>query len=243
MNLVRCENGHFYDSERFQICPHCNQGSVSTVLQDENGEAMYTMPISPDEEADGVYTMPINHVVPGPVPVPAPAPAPPTPTPMPAPAAPSVQEKPAGNMESLIAEVKKADDGGQATVGYFGDMGKEPVVGWLTAVEGKHFGEDFRLKTGRNFIGRSGMMDIALTDDPSISREKHAIILYEPRANVFLVQPGDAKELFYLNDKVVLAATEIVAYDVLSLGNTKLLFIPLCSDRFNWDAVKKEEDK
>lgn len=137
--------------------------------------------------------------------------------------------------------LSSTDDGGQATIGYFGAMEKEPVVGWLIAVEGSHFGEDFRLKSGRNFIGRSGSMDIALTDDPSISREKHAIILYEPKANIFLVQPGDAKELFYLNDKVVLAPTEIVAYDVLSLGNTKLLFIPLCSDKFNWDAVKKED--
>lgn len=238
MNLVRCENGHFYDSERFQVCPHCNQGSVSTVLQDENGEAMYTMPITPAEEADGVYTMPINNVAPPPAPVPAP-------TPMPAPVPPvsqPPQESRSAEMEALVSEAKKSEDGGQATIGYFGDMEKEPVVGWLVAVEGNHFGEAFQLKTGRNFVGRSGMMDVALTEDPSISREKHAIILYEPRANVFLVQPGDAKELFYLNDKVVLSATEIVAYDILSLGNTKLLFIPLCSDKFNWDDVKKEEE-
>ena len=52
---------------------------------------------------------------------------------------------------------------------------------------------------------------------------------------------GDAKELFYLNDNVVLSATEINAYDVLSLGDTKLLFIPCCSDKFKWE--KKEEDK
>ena len=240
MNLVRCENGHFYDSERFQTCPHCNQGSVSTILQDENGESMYTMPITPAEEADGVYTVPLDNVAPQPMP------AQPQPVPQPVPVQPqsvpqAAPQQPSSDMEKLVADVKQTDDGGQATIGYFGAMEKEPVVGWLIAVEGSHFGEDFRLKSGRNFIGRSGSMDIALADDPSISREKHAIILYEPKANIFLVQPGDAKELFYLNDKVVLAPTEIVAYDVLSLGNTKLLFIPLCSDKFNWDAVKKED--
>lgn len=199
MNLTRCENGHFYDAERFNTCPHCNQASVSTVMQDENGENKYTMPLTPPEEV--------------------------------------------GNgLGKLVLDVKETDDGSQATIGYFGAVSTEPVVGWLVAIEGSNFGEDFKLKTGRNFIGRSTSMDIALTGDSSISREKHAIILYEPKSNIFLVQPGDAKELFYLNDKVVLNATEINAYDVLSLGSTKLMFIPCCSEKFNWDSVKPQEE-
>ena len=205
MELTRCENGHFYDAERFATCPHCSQGPVNTVLQDENGEAQYTMPVTQ----------------PGPV---------------------TVGGEPASGLGNLISEIKETDDGGQATVGYFGDMKAEPVVGWLVAVEGAHFGEDFKLKTGRNFIGRNMDMDVALTNDQSISRDKHAIILYEPRGNVFLVQPGDAKELFYLNDKVVLTAVEIAANDILSLGDTKLLFIPCCSDKFNWSYVKEKKD-
>lgn len=43
MNLSRCENGHFYDKEKYASCPHCAQGagtdeSMTTVF-DENGEA------------------------------------------------------------------------------------------------------------------------------------------------------------------------------------------------------------
>lgn len=198
MNLTRCENGHFYDAERFETCPHCNQTTISTVLQDENGENKYTMPISPLTENK----------------------------------APAVSK----------AEVNLIKDE-QATIGYFGEVVTQPVVGWLVSIGGSNFGMDFKLKSGRNFIGRSMDMDVALTEDSSISREKHAIILYEPKSNIFLVQPGDAKELFYLNDKVVLTATEINAYDVLSLGETKLLFVPCCSDKFNWDSVKQAEDK
>lgn len=197
MNLTRCANGHFYDAERFDFCPHCNQTSVSTVLQDEDGNKEYTMPLEQPQ------TMPL-----------------------------------AG-----ITGVAKTEDGSQATIGYFGEMTTEPVVGWLVAIAGSNFGQDFKLKTGRNFIGRSPEMDVAITGDSSISREKHAIILYEPKSNVFLVQPGDAKELFYLNEKVVLTATEINAYDVISLGASKLLFIPCCSDKFNWDSVKPEEEQ
>ncbi len=132
------------------------------------------------------------------------------------------------------------------TVGVYDDLGAEdvePVVGWLVAISGSHLGQDFKLKTGRNFIGRSIEMDVALEKDNSISREKHAIILYEPKSNMFLVQPGDAKQLFYLNEKVVLEATKISAYDILSLGETNLLFIPCCSSKFNWESVKQETDK
>lgn len=195
MNLTRCENGHFYDAERFSSCPHCNQADVSTVLQDEDGGKTYTLPLNPTTAGSELT-----------------------------------------DFTSL-----KTDDGAVATIGYFGSS--EPVVGWLVAISGSNFGEDFRLKSGRNFIGRSNKMDVALTGDSSISREKHAIILYEPKSNLFLVQPGDAKELFYLNDKVVLTATEINAYDILSLGETKLLFIPCCSEKFHWDMMKQEEEK
>ena len=197
MNLTRCENGHFYDTERFDKCPHCNQTSVNTVLQDE--PASPTVPIDPPQPADGLDAL-----------------------------------------KQEINDAKETDEGAQKTVGYFGDVANEPVVGWLVAIEGCCFGQDYRLKTGRNFIGRSATMDVALTGDASVSRDKHAIVLYEPKSNVFLVQPGDAKELFYLNDNVVLTPTEIAAYDVLSLGATKLLFVPLCSDKFNWDSVKPE---
>lgn len=202
MNLVRCENGHFYDAERFDTCPHCNQGAISTVMGNTQDGKEYTMPLTE-----------------------------------------TVVKTDDTNLSDLVKETNTTEDTTQATIGYFGTVATEPVVGWLVSIGGSNFGQDFRLTTGRNYIGRAGNMDVALTDDSSISRERHAIILYEPRSNVFIVQPGDAKELFYLNDKVVLTATEISAYDTLSLGNTKLLFIPCCSDKFNWDSVKDEEQK
>lgn len=197
MNLTRCENGHFYDADRFDTCPHCNQTAISTVLQNEAGEPEYTMPMD------------------------QPKPAPPEPDP--------------GFNRGF-----QNDDDTQVTVGFFG--GHEPVVGWLVCVEGNHYGEDFKLKSGRNFIGRAAEMDIALTGDASVSRQKHAVVVYEPKGGLFLVQPGDAKELFYLNDKVVLGAAEIHAYDVLMLGKTKLMFIPFCSEKYRWEEDKEEKE-
>lgn len=32
MNLVKCENEHIYDSDKFRSCPHCSDVSMDTIL-------------------------------------------------------------------------------------------------------------------------------------------------------------------------------------------------------------------
>jgi len=115
-----------------------------------------------------------------------------------------------------------------------------PCVGWLVALGGKHLGTDFRLKVGKNFIGRSPQMDVALINDMSVSREKHAIVVYEPKEHLYLVQPGEASTLVYKNEAVVLDPTRLEAYDVISVGDVNLLFIPLCNKQFNWSDLLEE---
>lgn len=196
MNLIRCAKGHFYDEERYPNgCPHCGQTSVSTVGYNEEGESLYTKPMT--------------------------------------------EVGSSGLMDVVETAKKEEVEDIQITKGFFGNL--EPVVGWLVAINGNHFGEDFKLTAGKNFIGRSSGMDVSLSGDSSVSRERHAILLYEPKSNVFLVQPGDSKELFYLNGEVVLIATKIKPYDVLTIGESELVFIPFCSENFSWDIKKKEE--
>ena len=126
------------------------------------------------------------------------------------------------------------------TVGLFSRaMGSEPVTGWLVAINGQHFGEDFRLKAGRNFIGRDASMDVCLSNDTTVSRYKHATIVYDPKNNIYLVQPGESKELCYLNDNVVLCVQEIRKSDILQLGESKLMFIPCCDETFDWNKAEK----
>ena len=137
---------------------------------------------------------------------------------------------------SLQNAVKAASSDNEKTVGFYSSaIGTEPVVGWLVCTEGPHFGEDFRLKSGRNFIGRSTGMDVAITKDSTVSRERHTAVVYEPRGNLFIVQPGDSKELSYLNGDVVLSPTRINANDRLSIGQTELMFIPCCTADFKWE--------
>ena len=138
--------------------------------------------------------------------------------------------------------VTPVQDDNEKTISFVKEkIGREPVVGWLVCVEGPHKGADFRLKTGKNFICRATNMDAALTDDKSVSRDKHAIVLYEPKKHTFLVQPGEARELCYLNDDVVLSAQALKRNDVISVGDSKLMFFPCCDNVFNWDMTEESK--
>lgn len=133
--------------------------------------------------------------------------------------------------------VSPAVDEGVTIGQYQRILGVEPVVGWLVCIKGEYFGESFKLHSGKNFIGRASDMDIILGLDKSVSRNRHACVIYEPRSRVFIAQPGESRELFYLNDDVVLDNVKMKAYDVLQIGETKLMIIPCCGEQFSWDEV------
>lgn len=125
----------------------------------------------------------------------------------------------------------------EKTTGFFTDKtGNEPVVGWLVCTAGAQCGCDFRLKAGRNFIGRAREMDVSLEGEQSISRERHAVVVYEPKQNIFLAQPGDSSALFYLNGNVVLTPVELKKNDRLQIGDAELMLIPCCDGAFAWCA-------
>lgn len=110
----------------------------------------------------------------------------------------------------------------------------DPVVGWLVCIQGAAKGVDYRLRVGRNFIGRGDNMTVSIKGDRSISSDRHAIVSYDHIGNCFYVMPGASTQLFYLNGKVVLENMRLKSGDILTLGNTKLMFIPFCTDSFSW---------
>lgn len=137
-------------------------------------------------------------------------------------------------MPSADLQKKQAGDGGK-TIGIFQKTkGIDPVVGWLVCIEGPAKGKDYRIKTERNFIGRAAEMDIALTEDESVSRENHAIISFNPKNDTFRILPGESRGLVYLNDDEVFTPTELKKGDVIELGATKLKFVPFCDGGFSW---------
>jgi len=200
MNLVRCENGHFYDSDLYATCPHCG-----AQYRNDDVTVALTQAAPDDSVTQAQVSASLTDAV----------------------------------KQATGGKIDDAED--SVTVGYYDkSLGVEPVVGWLVCVEGKNIGADYRLKSGRNFIGRATNMDVAIAGDESVSRDRHAIVVYDPKSHTFLVQAGESKELCYLNDKVVLTTSELKINDSLTVGATKLMFIPCCNESFNWEMVNKD---
>lgn len=237
MNLTKCTNGHFYDPEKYSSCPHCGNGlpasemkitssmadaqkldnTVSVIDMDELSDRTHSL-----QNQSAEHTVPLDSAKNG--------------------SEKNVSDNVVGFVPSDYNQVNPNYDE-QKTVSYYDKaIGSEPVVGWLVCTQGNNFGQDFKLKSGGNFIGRGREMDISLSGDPSVSRKKHAIVVYEPKNNMFLMQPGESRELSYLNGQVVLSTTQLSAYDVIQVGSTKLMFIPFCSDKFKWDDVQNESE-
>ncbi len=78
-------------------------------------------------------------------------------------------------------------------------------------------------------------MDIALTGDESVSRDKHASVAYDPRQRAFWLLPGEASGLVYLNEQLVNTPTKLTSRDIVEVGKSKLMFWPFCDDKFHWE--------
>lgn len=113
--------------------------------------------------------------------------------------------------------------------------GTEPIVGWLICVKGEYFGQSFNLKTGNNTVGRAMNMDIPLAQEPSVSRNKHCVITFEPENQVFFLQQGESSGLTYLNGAMVMSPTGIKEQDRIKIGAAEFLLIPFCADGFRWE--------
>lgn len=220
MKLVKCSNGHFYDEEKFSTCPHC-AGSSLTPGDDDNGKTvgLKGTPIAgPTGDISGRPTEPLTDpkIVSG--------------------------DKTIGKRADLddgktipmwfTSTIKDDTDGEAKTKPNL--TGFKPVVGWLVCTEGKHKGQSFNLYHGKNFVGRNADMDICLSADLSVSRNRHAILVYEPKERIFFAQPGESHELFYVNDSVVLSVVQLNARDVISIGESTLVFVPFCDKEFTW---------
>lgn len=116
----------------------------------------------------------------------------------------------------------------------------EPVCGWLVCVEGAQRGLDYKVRMGKNFIGRGDDMDIQILRDNAISRRNHAIIVYDPKKRNTVLLPGESSGIAYLNGEAVYTPQELAQYDIVELGNSKFLFMPFCGESFEWQEKAEE---
>jgi len=115
-------------------------------------------------------------------------------------------------------------------------------VGMVMVTKGPGFGECFAVKTGMSQIGRGEDQAIKLDfGDMAISRENHAAIVYDPKEHSFLLGHGGKSNIVRLNGKPVVSTSDLKDGDEIEIGETKLRFVAICSDEFNWTSAETEE--
>ncbi len=300
MNIKQCKNGHFYDIEAYDVCPHCGAALESDEPATEEKKPRKSIfgkkekphvepqkPVSQEKggtvgiydihpRTDGGIVAPTSsedsryqsqkvesqqeekpqssdkfydeksNIEPEPKIDSAPRPAVQTMYVQP----PELPPRPA---VSLKDNLKKAIDESQGkTVGIFStatasgsDDGAvvEPVVGWLVCIKGVHFGQSFNIAVGQNSIGRSEDNKISLKRDNTVSRNKHAIITYEPKKRDFYIQPGEGSGLSYVNGDYVTGFQKVKAFDVFEFGEGQYILATLCGENFTWeDYIDKNKE-
>ena len=265
MAQIECGRGHLYDPEKYATCPYCKNNQQITVaaagrtapirVTDAGRTAplsstpvtapQRTAPLTPPPQptapggaipvtADSKTMPPKGYAPQGTIPVTAPQKtmpprgyAPPAPAPAPEPTAPPKFHGP-----SVL-------DAGK-TVGMMQEqMGFDPVVGWLACVEGPSRGKSYTVRGGHQ-RHRPGRPD----GHHHHRRPDHLHGETTPRSATATGTtgstccPATGGTSSTSTGRRCSPPRPLQAYDLIDFGETKLLFIPLCGERFTW---KKEE--
>lgn len=145
------------------------------------------------------------------------------------------------NSTSPVSQERTGDDDGPTQALFIQKSGIDPAVGWLVAITGKGKGRDYRIHADNNFIGRADNMDICIREDSTVSRERHAIVSYDTRNRTFYFSPGDGRSIVRVNDNAIFQTVMIKPYDRLTVGETDLIFVPLCGPNFDWNDKNSSE--
>lgn len=142
--------------------------------------------------------------------------------------------------ESKTVAYGEGDDDSVTVSYYSAKMSAEPVAGWLVCVSGDDKGRDFRIKAGRNSIGRANSNDIVLRTDPTVARDNHAEIVYDHVSNkTYLINANSTEVL--VNGVVITAPRELHGRETVKLGETLFVFVPFCTGSFSWDSFEDKQ--
>lgn len=204
--VTKCKNGHWYDPNLTRTCPHCKRDGQKLSLQiDHVEEDDKTVSIADIDLSLDEQLPPVTG-----------------------------DQMPVGSFD-FFGAAGGEDDDKTVSFGFWGMTEVEPVTGWLVCQNGGEKGKDYRLHSGRNFVGRGNSMDVCLIDDKSISRDKHCSVSYDPRGNAFYLS-AEGGNTVYLNGILVEEAKRLTDGDEIVIGETGLIFVEYCKEGRTWDA-------
>ena len=119
------------------------------------------------------------------------------------------------------------------------DFHQEPVVAWLVVIGGPGLGAFRPLFTGNNTIGRATANRVPVDfGDDSISSQEQAYIRYDAADREFLFVPNLSKtNVVSVNEQKPTSAVRLQPMDVITMGQTQLVFVPFCGEDFDWSEL------
>lgn len=113
----------------------------------------------------------------------------------------------------------------------------DPAVGWIVIVEGPGRGNHCPVYYGQNSIGRGADQRIRLGfGDTRIARDSHAFLIYDDVARKFYLRDNGKTNLVRLNGAPVMTPMPLKDRDRIQIGETVMMFVPLCGESFDWLA-------
>ena len=211
-SLSQCPKGHFFDRDIYSSCPYCS-GESRKVDKTPNNDIGYTIPLSTPSDGNfgfsgGISTVPVEtetqRTTGGTVP-------------------PWEEDR-----DDVTFIIKPIDGEGTGKKDRF-------VVGWLAAIDGPYKGKSFELHSGYNRVGREEG-DLKLDKDKTISRSNHFRIVYDAEDNHFLFFAGESDNYPRVNGEKKYGGerAELHPYSEIRAGESVFLFVPLCSEQFQW---------
>lgn len=205
MKMKQCPSGHFYNAESNKGCPYCQGAGRTRPLAGQPLAA--TSAIRP-----GVGDTQETGAFPKTLPLGTEGTEGAIPPTMPL----------AGDIQATLPLA--AVEGGIA-----------PTIAWLVCIEGKKRGRDYRICTDHCYIGRGQSNDLSLEFDSTISRDTHLLLAYNRMDRTFWLDVSQSKNNIYLEKQLVLQPVPLQRGDTITLGQTSLLFVPLCGPDFSWE--------
>jgi len=208
----QCKNGHMID-ESWDLCPFCPPEkkepppSFSVVLprQDPAGTSAAIRP--PEPSSPEVH--------------------PPLPKAPPAPKIPPSQEAPSSPSPGRISRTSVMAKPILAAAS------KRFVVGWLVGLNRTARGESFPIRIGRNVLGRDRASDLYVQDD--LVSGHHADLVFRPEERRYILMDSNSTNGTFVNGEEISQRHDLSANDVISVGNHRFLFVPLCHEGFYWE--------
>ena len=124
----------------------------------------------------------------------------------------------------------------EKTVALGGYEARELLVGWLVCISGEMKGNDYRLYSGFNRIGRNMDSDICI-QDRMVSGETHCSVVYDEKGGKFYLVPGKGT-LTYHNGECLQGSAELQEGDQIGIGQSTLEFIPFCKGDHTWKTIQ-----